>query len=569
ALINDSIKATKAFTDADRVSAYTPFPQTVIVAIGGHDITVTLTKGAADDDAGTIAWTASANVLNAGSTAVSKTGTLTGFSTKAKRETQKEDDILANLTAQEIETEIKKTTTLNSNTDPKDAQLDLTVKFVKDNVNVTAIIKKGTIDRLTGKADWSSIISTPNASAKRINLKGTIDNLLAKPLLEVERVINLNPTTTLTSQIGNKEIKQTGLADFGLTEKSLGINSLSSKISDIKITQDNYDFKNNKFKATITFNFQPDLKNSKKIKATYKLEIDGFKGPKITPADPTKISPTDFVGLQLPDDFTIPATVKTIEAGAFKGMKLNSSFQIPDTVTTIGANVFNNTEIPKGFKMPKAWSVIVGTSAFKYAKLPEGFVVPSTVKTINAGAFEETKMHPSFTVPDTIEHIESAAFKHDDSSLPKSFRLPTNPKFTTITSNQFQNTYLNDGFTIPKNVTSIGRQAFWSARLPIGFKVPASVSSIDYTAFGHSKLVAGAHVEDLNGKVIDWIHLDLSNKAWYARAGFVVVADKPATTSPSSSAPASPFPTKSQINYLTEEVFSNTLDSKKIYTDAK
>lgn len=53
----------------------------------------------------------------------------------------------------------------------------------------------------------------------------------------------------------------------------------------------------------------------------------------------------------MPDSFTLPSSLRTVETGAFFGLDFsdNSHFQIPDTITSIRPNAFGSTLFSKNF----------------------------------------------------------------------------------------------------------------------------------------------------------------------------------------------------------------------------
>jgi hypothetical protein len=60
--------------------------------------------------------------------------------------------------------------------------------------------------------------------------------------------------------------------------------------------------------------------------------------------------------------FTLPAAIKTVEAGAFEGNPAISAVYVPDTCTSIGANAFKDCTGLRQIRLPK--NCAIDDSAF-------------------------------------------------------------------------------------------------------------------------------------------------------------------------------------------------------------
>ena len=180
---------------------------------------------------------------------------------------------------------------------------------------------------------------------------------------------------------------------------------------------------------------------------------------------------------------------------------------LKDTVETLGNNAFNGCAAITEAKVP----VITGTGK---NTVPQSLyqncnslnvvtICDSNLTTIEENAFNKTNFLTFIVngkkgniLPDSVSSIEAGAF--DYSGIP-SMNL-SNTKITTIKDNCFANSNLSEGFVFPKNVTTIGKEAFKNSYIE-DVNMPSSITKLEQGCFEGTyylkNLVISSNVEEI------------------------------------------------------------------------
>lgn len=168
---------------------------------------------------------------------------------------------------------------------------------------------------------------------------------------------------------------------------------------------------------------------------------------------------------QIAAAYTIPSTVKTINAYAFTGLKKITSVTIPASVTSIETyafqSVMNLTKITVAAANTKYSSDAIAlfdkakTSLIAYPTGKTGtYKIPSTVKTIAEASFYSAKL-TSVAIPDSVTKIERYAFAYSELT-----GATISSKVSEIEDNAFYSASKLNSCSIASSETKIGKSAF-------------------------------------------------------------------------------------------------------------
>ncbi len=182
-----------------------------------------------------------------------------------------------------------------------------------------------------------------------------------------------------------------------------------------------------------------------------------------------------FMGASI-DEVVISKNVTKIPDNMFKSSTINN-IDIPDNVVEIGEDAFYLAKLPKGFQIGKGVKII-GQSAFAGSGInPEKIIIDEETN-IMGYAFSQGK-------------IKEVELKSDKGTFKNSFEGAIIEKVTISADVTNIPDYLFSFCTIqklemPDNVTSIGKHAFSSAKLPKSFQIGKGVKTIGDWAFAES-----------------------------------------------------------------------------------
>lgn len=187
--------------------------------------------------------------------------------------------------------------------------------------------------------------------------------------------------------------------------------------------------------------------------------------------------------------FTVPNTVKTIDAYTFSGCGEMSQIKLPENLEEIGDCVFRDAQINE-INIPKTVKSI-GDGAF-YSTTLNSIKIPNSVQKIGKLAFYNCMSLQSVTLPDCDVQIGDGAFSGCGEL--KSVFVPQNCK--SICNNQFLGCVSLEGFSVAENskyLTTVDGVLFNSDKTtlvayPFGkqgvsYKVPGKTTSIEKYAF--------------------------------------------------------------------------------------
>jgi hypothetical protein len=130
--------------------------------------------------------------------------------------------------------------------------------------------------------------------------------------------------------------------------------------------------------------------------------------------------------------YSVPGSVRTIEAYAFEFCPGLTSVAVSNGVTSIGHNAFDTSTALTNVTLPTSLTNI-GMEAFFSCTSLTGVTLPEGLTSVGTNQFEDYRSLASLSLPNTITRIADSAFAGD----------------TSLTN-----------FTIPASVTNIGQAAF-------------------------------------------------------------------------------------------------------------
>jgi len=221
------------------------------------------------------------------------------------------------------------------------------------------------------------------------------------------------------------------------------------------------------------------------------------------PKSVTNIGDYAFFGCMNLTSITIPNGVTSIGKEAFRGCMKLTSIIIPNGVTSIEAGTFfdctslTSVTIPNSVTIIKGGAVL-GGGAFINCKSLTNITIPNSVTSLGNTIFSKTGL-TSITIPNSVTSIEPNTF----TSCPSLIAINVDAGNTAYSSengvlyNKNKTVLLRypEGktgiYTIPKNVTSIGKQAFLSCTNLTNVTIGSGVTSIGEMAFtGCDKLTS-------------------------------------------------------------------------------
>lgn len=202
----------------------------------------------------------------------------------------------------------------------------------------------------------------------------------------------------------------------------------------------------------------------------------------------------------------LPGSITTIRQWAFNGCKNLVRINIPESVIDFGdafqyCESLTNIIIPNGVKKIKSetfWNCTnlsnvnipnsvtsIGARAFFFCESLTDITIPNSVTEIGWNAFYGTNL-TKITIPDSVTSIGYNAFEacFNLASFYGKFASPDN-KCLIIDGklNSFAAGANTTKYTIPNNVTTIGKYAFAYCRKLESVTIPSSVISIEEYAF--------------------------------------------------------------------------------------
>lgn len=188
---------------------------------------------------------------------------------------------------------------------------------------------------------------------------------------------------------------------------------------------------------------------------------------------------------------SIPNSVTYIGEGAFSCCSSLTSFTIPNAVTSIERGVFAGCSSLSSINIPNSVTII-GWFAFEGCESLASIEIPNSVYLIHNGAFCNCSSLTSITIPDSVSFIGYRAFSSCNSLTSINVSV-NNPNFTSIDGVVYNSdkTQLivyppgkpNTTFSIPKTVTTIGPDSFFTCSLLTSITIPNTVTSIGENAF--------------------------------------------------------------------------------------
>lgn len=188
------------------------------------------------------------------------------------------------------------------------------------------------------------------------------------------------------------------------------------------------------------------------------------------------------------NDFTVPATLKTIDHEAFYECTGLTSITIPFSIVTIGINAFKGCTGLRSITIPYSVTSI-GISAFSGCTGLTSVDMYASVKSIGSSAFSGCTGLSNMYIPPSVTELGGGVFSDCTALIVVD---PTNPAFSSkdgILYDKNMTTLIHcpssikKVFGIPLSVRTIGYYAFYGCSDLTSITLPTNVSSIGYYAF--------------------------------------------------------------------------------------
>lgn len=196
----------------------------------------------------------------------------------------------------------------------------------------------------------------------------------------------------------------------------------------------------------------------------------------------TKISDDAFRDCGV-KEIDIPASVKTIGAGAFWGARNLKAFVFPDAMETVSEHVIAECINLESVTLP-ASARTIGYEALRSCERLTEITIPENVETIGRCAFAYCKRLESITLSKKWESCEGGIFEGCENLT----EITLADGMKTIPDRAFEGANLVEKINIPSTVTKIGEGAFRDCVSLESIAIPASVKTIGREAFKNTGL---------------------------------------------------------------------------------
>ena len=188
---------------------------------------------------------------------------------------------------------------------------------------------------------------------------------------------------------------------------------------------------------------------------------------------------------------TIPNSVTSIGTRAFEDCTSLTSITIPNSVMSIGYSAFDSCTSLTSIAIPDSVTSI-GGYAFEWCTSLTSITIPDSVTSIDYGAFYYCESLTSITIPDSVTWIGENVFC-GCKSLTSTDVAEANKFYSSVDGVLFNKDKtelicypprkVDDSYSIPNSVTSIGDSAFAGCTSLTSITIPDSVTSIGDGAF--------------------------------------------------------------------------------------
>ena len=172
--------------------------------------------------------------------------------------------------------------------------------------------------------------------------------------------------------------------------------------------------------------------------------------------------------------------------------KTGTSYTVPDTVKELGPQAFEDNKYLEEVSLPDGLQVI-WTQAFSTAQSLKRLVIPDSVTKMYIGICEECAALEYVKIPASVTEIPQGAFFYCKALT--TVEIPQDNQIERIGEKAFESCSF-EKFSFPKNLTSIGIQAFAYNRSLKKAVIPDSVTSIGHRAFMFCEALTTLHLPD-------------------------------------------------------------------------
>lgn len=254
---------------------------------------------------------------------------------------------------------------------------------------------------------------------------------------------------------------------------------------------------------------------NKKIITPYNIEAfdanivsntyEGEEGIIVFDKDITTIGKDAFYDCADLITVTLPNGVTSIGDYAFCGCECLGKVTIPDNVSLIGEHAFFRCKLLSRVSIP-AGVTSIGDYAFAYCECLLDIAIPESVSSIGESAFCSCTSLRRVTIPESVSSMGRSVFIRCD-NLEGFYGKYASSDNSCLVVNGTLNSFAPAGlthYTIPNNITSIGRYTFFTFENLTFVTIPNGVTAIEEMAFNSCKGLTSITIPESVTSIEKW-----------------------------------------------------------------